>query len=166
MVNIKASSQIPLKGDVWVKAIASLSDIFKKRTNYDIYLMSTVIGILYDKQIDELEYTDTVNEPPSVPRVIFNDNSEIFDYLFQSAILTSKNYDFDEDTRLDMAFNYENSDFNRIQMLTKFANYGITKLFDLVGNDSLETMENIKNFLAGTMEGTNWDIDELIIEEI
>lgn len=166
MVNIKITSEIMLKGDYWTTAINSLSNIFKTRTNYSIYLLSTVIGILYDRQIEELTYSDELGSIPSVPRNVFNTNSEIFDYLFQAAILTTKNVLLDENERLDLAFNEKRTDFNRVQLLTKFANYGVTKLIELIGSDNLETMENIKNFLTGTMEGTNWDIDELVIEDI
>ena len=167
MVSIRLKSDIPLKGDAWVNAIDSLSDIFKERTNYNIFLMSTVIGILYDKQIEELTYTDETNAPPSVPRNVFNTaSSDIFDYLFQTAILTTKTVEYDETERLDLAFNDKRTEYNRIQLLVKFANYGVTKLLELVGDDNLETMENIKNFLTSTVEGTNWDIDDLVIDEL
>jgi len=31
----------------------------------------------------------------------------------------------------------------------------------MIGIDELDTMENIKNFLASTMEGTNFEIDSI-----
>lgn len=166
MVNIRLKSDILLKGDAWVNAIESLSDIFKEKTNYSIFLLSTVIGILYDKTLEELPYSDNLHSTPSVPRNVFNISSDVFDYLFQTAILTTKNFNYNEEERLKFAFDEKCFDFNRLQFLISFANFGVTKLLQLVGNDNLETMENIKNFLTSTMEGTNWDIDELIIDEL
>jgi hypothetical protein len=160
------SSDVMLKGTAWSAAINSLSTIFKIRTNYSVYLLSTAIGIMYDKQIDVPEGCDDQSSPPSVPRNVFNNNSEPFEFLFQSAILTTKCEKFNEDDRLSLAFSEKKSDFNKMAFLTKFANYGVTKLLDLVANDSLETMENIKNFLTSTMEGTNFDIDPLNDAEI
>jgi hypothetical protein len=45
--------------------------------------------------------------------------------------------------------------------LTQFANFGVTKLVELIGDTALESMENIKNFLAASVEGRNLDIDAL-----
>lgn len=158
------ASDILLKGTAWYTALSSLSMIFKTRTNYSIYLLSTAIGIMYDRQIENPE--ENGEDTASVPRNVYNNNSEPFDFLFQSAILTTNNESLGEEERLDLAFSESKSDFNKITFLTKFANYGVTKLVELIANDSLETMENIKNFLTSTMEGTNFDIDPLTDGEI
>jgi len=154
------SSDILLKGIVWNTALSYLSHIFKTRTNYSIYLLSTAIGIMYDRQIDALE--DNGEDVASVPRNVFNTNSEPFDLLFQSAILTTAIEKLNDDERLALAFGDQKSDFNKITFLTKYANFGVTKLVELASDDILITMENIKNFLTSTMEGTNFEIDSLV----
>ena len=80
--------------------------------------------------------------------------------MFQAAILTTKNVDLNEESRLLLAFG-ENSEFNKIEFLIWFANFGVQKLKDCISDDSIETMENIKNFLVKTVEGKNFDIDGL-----
>ena len=46
-------------------------------------------------------------------------------------------------------------EFNKLEFLTKFANFGIQKLLEKVSDEPTETMQNIKNFLAATVEGYN-----------
>ena len=116
---------------------------------------------MYDKQIESLS-TNNDESYPSVPRNVFNNNnSDQFQTLYQAAILTSKCVDYDEDKRLELAFDEKEPDTSKVIFLTKFANFGITKLLDLVGDDELSTMENLKNFLTSTMEGTNLDIEDI-----
>ena len=62
--------------------------------------------------------------------------------------------------RIGYAFG-EKSSFKKIDFLTQFANFGVTKLVELIGDTPVESMENIKNFLAATVEGRNLDIDAL-----
>ena len=50
--------------------------------------------------------------------------------------------------------------------LASFANFGVEKLVEQIGATPIESMENIKNFLVSTVEGRNFEIDELPIEEI
>lgn len=54
--------------------------------------------------------------------------------------------------------------------MTQFANLGVTKLVEHIGSTLLESMDNIKNFLAATVEGNNFDIDalpdDLLTEEL
>ena len=53
--------------------------------------------------------------------------------------------------------------------MTQFANFGVVKLVELIGDSTIETMDNIKNFLVQTVEGRNLDIDalpdDLLLEE-
>ena len=154
------SSDILLKGIAWHKAINDLSRIFKTRTNYSIFIMCVSIGIMYDKQIETLdEYSE---DPLYVPRNVLTQNREEMDFLFQTAILTTNVENFDEEKRLELAFGEEKKEeFDRIKFLVRFANFGITKLVDKIGIDDLDTMENIKNFLTSTIEGTNFEIDSI-----
>ena len=78
--------------------------------------------------------------------------------MFQAAVLSTTTKEFTEEERLDLAFG-EKTDFYKMGFLIEFANFGVTKLVDLIADTTLETMENIKNFLASTVEGRNLDVD-------
>ena len=79
-------------------------------------------------------------------------------FMFQAAVLSTTTKEFTEEERLDLAFG-EKTDFYKMGFLIEFANFGVTKLVDLIADTTLETMENIKNFLASTVEGRNLDVD-------
>lgn len=156
---MELTTDVMLRGTAWCKAIDSLSTIFKTRTHYMIYMLSMSIGIMYDKRIDKPD--ETGEEPRSVPRNVLrnNDNGKL-DFMFQAAILSTETEALDEKTRLELAFG-EEIQYNKIGLLTQFANYGVTKLAELIGDSAIESMENIKNFLASTVEGRNLDVDAL-----
>lgn len=156
---MEITNDIKLRGNEWARAIDNLSSIFKTRTNYSIFMLALSIGIMYDKRIEKPD--DNGEEPRNVPRNVLqnNDNGKL-DFMFQAAILSTETLMLSEDERLDLAFG-EKSDFNRIELLTQFANFGVSKLNDCIGETSLESMENIKNFLFATVEGRNLDIDAL-----
>ena len=84
----------------------------------------------------------------------------ILDFIFQAAILSTTTETLTEDERLDLAFG-EKTTFNKMAFITQFANYGVTKLVELIGSSPVEAMENIKIFFAATIEGRNFDIDTL-----
>ena len=155
------ASDLLLRGTAWDTAIAACEKIFLPRTNYDVCLLSASIGVLYDKRIDHLPIDDEGNSPPSVPRNVFNNNSEPFDELFQTAILTTCTEDYQDEFRLEMAFGEGEKEFDRRAFLLSFANFGVTKLVELIADDEVETIENIKNFLTSTVEGTNLDFNPL-----
>ena len=159
------TSDVQLKGASWNEALIQLEDIFKTRTNYSIFLLSTTIGIMYDKQIINPEEGE--EETSYVPRSVLYQHTEDLDFLFQSAILTTKTEDLSEEERLLLAFGDEKkSNFERMKFLLRFANFGVTKLIENIGGDTLETMENIKEFLASSMEGTNFDIYSISDDDI
>ena len=160
---MEITTDIYLKSDAWINTINALSNILKKRTNYDVFMFSLSIGIMFDKRI---KLDGSNSDYPSVPRnVIQNHDEGKLDFMFQAAILSTQTETFDEKKRLELAF-ADKTDFNKISFLTEFANFGVTKVVELIAETDIETMENIKNFLTSTMEGTNWDIDELVIEDI
>lgn len=157
---MEITSDISLKGTDWNIAIEKLNGIFKTRTHYMIYMLSMSIGIMYDKRIDKLPLDDG-EEVKSVPRNIIrnNDNGKL-DFMFQAAILSTSTERFTEEERLDLAFG-EKTEFKKIDFLTQFANFGVTKLVEQLGETPVESMEGIKNFLISTVEGRNLEIDAL-----
>jgi hypothetical protein len=157
-------SDISLKGTAWTEAINKLSGIFATRTHYSLYLLSLAIGIMYDRRIEEPE--DNGEDAKSVPRNIVNNNDNgKLDFYFQAAILSTMTEQFTEDERLELAFG-ENTEFNKIGFLTSYANFGVTKLVSLIGATEIETMDNIKNFLVSTVEGRNFEIDPLPVDDL
>ena len=150
-----------LRGPIWGQTIDQLAGMFKPRTNYMIYMLSMAIGIMYDKRIAKPE--ENGEEPRNVPRNVFqnNDNGQL-DFMFQAAILTTTTVDMSEDERLNLAFgDKDEAGFDKMGFLSEFANFGVTKLHENIGSSPVETMENIKNFLAASVEGNNLDIDSL-----
>ena len=158
------ASDLILKGERWKKASEDYSVFFKQRTHYDIFLISASIGVVYDEQEEAID--DGTDLEISIPRNVFNNRSEPFDKLVQTALLSSSIIDMTDEERLKLAFSDENDDFDRLEFLVKFANFGINKLNDLKGIDDIETMENLKDFIIGTVEGTNYEIEEINKEAI
>ncbi len=157
---MELTTDISLRGTAWNKAIEELGEIFKTRTNYMVYMLSLSIGIMYDKREEKLPLEEG-EEVRSVPRnVVRNNDSGKLDFMFQAAILTTTTENFIEEQRLDLAFG-EKTDFKKVEFLTQFANFGVTKLIELVADTTIESMENIKNFLVSTVEGRNLEIDAL-----
>ena len=162
---MEITTDIALRSTAWDQAIDALSPLFKPRSQYSIYMLALSIGIMYDRRIASDE-----DYRHSVPRNVLqnNDNGKL-DFMFQAAILSTTTESFTEDERLELAFG-EKTDFKKIDFLTQFANFGVTKLVEHIGASPIESMENIKNFLAATVEGNNFDIDalpdDLLTEEI
>ena len=162
---MEITTDVALRGAAWDQAIDALAPLFKPRSQYSIYMLALSIGIMYDRRIASDE-----DYRHSVPRNVLqnNDNGKL-DFMFQAAILSTTTESFTEDERLELAFG-EKTDFKKIDFLTQFANFGVTKLVEHIGASPIESMENIKNFLAATVEGNNFDIaalpDDLLTEEI
>lgn len=156
---MEIKTDVYLRGTAWNKAITSLSPIFKTRTHYMLYILSVAIGIMYDKRIVKPE--ENGEEAKSVPRnILSNHGFNKLDFIFQAAILSTRTIDLSEDERLELAFG-ENKEFKKMDFLTEFANFGITKLVENIGDSTLESMEKIKNFLTRAVEGELFDIDEV-----
>ena len=153
---MEITTDIALRGSAWDVAIDALASMFKPRSQYSIYMLSLSIGIMYDQRIlSEEDYRH------SVPRnVVQNNDNGKLDFMFQTAILSTITESFTEDQRLELAFG-EKTDFKKVDFLTQFANFGVTKLVEQIGSTPLESMENIKNFLSSIVEGNNFDIDAL-----
>lgn len=155
---------IRLRGEAWNQAIDKLSNIFSTRPHYTIYMLSLAIGIMYDKRIEKFE--GKPEDDRSVPRnVIANHDNGKLDFYFQAAVLTTTTECISEEKRLELAFG-DSLEFDKIPFLTQFANFGVTKLVELIGETDMETMDNIKNFMVASVEGRNFDVDELFLESI
>lgn len=160
---MEITTDIHLKGTAWNKVISELSSIFTTRTHYSLYMLCLAIGIMYDKRVEEP--IQNGEEIKTVPRnVIINNDNGRLDFYYQAAILSTLSENITEDERLELAFG-EKTGLNKIGFLTSFANFGAEKLSELIGSTSIESMDNIKNFLVATVEGRNFDIDPLPIEE-
>lgn len=162
----KITVDIVLKGEDWEKLI---SQLYRKvfSTMYNMYVLCVSIGIMYDKQIS-YDSNKEVEEAGSIPRVVQQNNKEELEILFQTAILTTDLVDFSEDTRLELAFGDSNpvEGFNQIHFLTQFANYGASVLAEKMGDDVLESMENIKVLLSATVSGLNFEINPINIDDL
>lgn len=159
---MEIKSDIRLRGTAWDTAISKLSTIFSTRTNYTIYMLCMAIGIMYDKRVAKLE--DGSEDDHSVPRNVINNNDNgKLDFYFQAAILTTTTECISEENRLELAFG-DSIEFEKLTFLTQFANFGVTKLVELIGDTDLESMDNIKNFMVSSVEGRNFDIDELTLD--
>lgn len=160
---MEITADVILKGETWDKVMTGLQPtIFK--TQYGVYALCVAIGIMYDKQCEQ--DTSEYEEQKYVPRTMLYKRKPELEILFQTAILTTDLVDFEEDKRLELAFGNKDKEFNQMQFLTKYANYGATILVDKISEDPLETMENIKDFVTSTFEGTNFDVDPLQDDDI
>lgn len=173
---MEITSDIILRGHDWRRALEVFAPFFPQylQPNYSIYVMSLSVGIMYDKQADMAgtESEEEKESRPSVPRTILHQHNSDLDFLFQSAILTSSKVNFSETERLKLAFDTTSDiKLNRLDFLTKFANFGVTKLLEHAEGEPVEIMENLKKFIASTIEGYNYEIngisdDDLDVDDI
>ncbi len=160
------------------------------KTFWATFKLCIAIGILYDKQLEDEENADE-EEKMTVPRTMFNRHSGEMQFFFQSAILSSKCVDLSEKDRLYLAFSEDISEeemegedyetltkgvmeaalnFDKVEFLKKFANYGATKMLESLVDNEVETMENLATFLVDSYKGNNdelarfADVEELIEE--
>lgn len=160
-----------LKGPIWADTIDRIvgksGKIFK--TNWDLYALSITIGIMHDCQIesDDMVPDGYDAEPRYVPRNVLGDlqRRTLLEFMLQSAMITTKHLDLAENERLEIAFNADKKlEFNPVAFLTKFANYGITMIKDVIDDtDDVEMMEALMTFLNNTYEsgiaGVDGDTD-------
>lgn len=163
---MEITSDIKLKGNEWAKVIECYKDIFQTRTHYQLFILCVAIGIMYDQRI--ANPICDADEEKLVPRnVLQNNDNGILDYMFQAAVLTTKTMQIEEEERLQHAFG-DNVEINKISFLLEFSNYGAHILTRHIGSSVLETMDNLKDFLASSVEGRNFDIngleDDVILE--
>lgn len=150
-------SDITLKGPIWAETLDQLRNtVFE--TYWDIYALCVSIGMMYDAQIDSDDMVPEGydEEPKNIPRSILNQakNRALIEFMVQAALVTTKHLDLSEDERLETAFEPNAAaTFKPIPFLTKFANYGITKLHEVVyDTEGVETLESLMVYLNSTFE--------------
>jgi hypothetical protein len=172
---MEISTDISLKGPIWAECLERLKPTFFE-SYWDVYSLCISIGIMYDKQIsnNDMEPDDYTAEALTVPRTVLSkaQNLSLLEFMFQAALVTTKNLDFDEDTRLKFAFGSKKTgvkkndepsveeemkalNFNPMNFLTTYANYGITKIHEIItDSDDLEIMESLMTFLNNAYENS------------
>ena len=158
---MQITTDVALKGPVWAEMLDLLVTDFFPRY-WDLYALSVSIGMMYDGQIDTDDMVpDGYKENPRlIPRnvLIQNKNKSILDFMLQAAMVTTKHVEFSEQERLEIAFGSKSMDnFNPMHFLTKYANYGILKIKDAIGDSSdVELMQEFRDFLDDIYE-TGYD---------
>ena len=172
---MEIKSDMICKGAAWYKVGQGYGSKEKPKffdTFWASFKLCMAIGILYDKQLDDLDNEE--EGKMTVPRTMFNRYDQEMTFFFQAAILSSNCIDFSEKDRLYLAFSedikedeMEEDDyevltkgiseqalnFDRVMFLKKFANYGATKLAEQLSEIDSETMENLAEFLVDSYNG-------------
>ncbi len=124
----------------------------------ELYALSMAISMMHDCQIDSGDMVPEGydREPRYIPRNMLGhvQNEAMLEFMFQTALITTKHLDLDEDRRLELAFgDGVKPEFSPAAFLTRFANYGVTKLRELISDtDDTETMEAFMSCLNDTYE--------------
>lgn len=155
---MEIKSDIEFKGEDWATINQKLTGKFFS-TLWEVFKLSVSLGILYDNQLEEAgEVVDTSKAVATIPRTMINRYSEEISYFFKTAILTSRQVKLSEKDRLYLAFSEDVSEealnFNKINFLKGFANFGATKIANCVSNNETETMESLMKLLIDSHDGT------------
>lgn len=151
------SRDIRLSRSWWSSASEHYSQFFSDATYYQVFILSLAIGIMYDERTEVKNESD--EEPITITRnVLTTRDNGILDLMFQTAIISTATEELSEDERLELAFGEEDKGFNKFQFLIEFANFGVSKLNELIGGSDLETMDNLEEFLKKSIEGKNYEI--------
>ncbi len=150
------TSDIELRHPLWERADNELhlqkgTSIFNRLV--DIYVLACAIGIRDDKIIADSEIQNPLVTVKTIGRNTHRENSDIramLEFMLQNILLNSKTLNIDEDERIKLAFNpdYDNKKIKAADLLTGFANYGITKIFENISSSSalVATAELYKYF--------------------
>ena len=169
---MELKSDIVLKGDIWYKVNQGYVRKFFE-TQWGLFKVCLSVGILYDSHAEDEKGADA-EDGINIPRTMFNRNAAEMQFFFQSAILTSNTVNLSEKDRLYLAFSEEISEeemegedaetlkkgvseeainFDRVEFLKKFANYGAAKLAECLTSNESETMENLMEFMNSSYNG-------------
>lgn len=166
MANV--SRDLILQGNEWTEVIDKLvagqnkGNIFP--TNYHLFFLAASIGINQEKIIESFL---PVEDQRSIPRTAQSNNAEIIDYLFETAVLSTDCLNMNDTEKLNYVFANENfNTSDKMEVLLKFANYGVTILKECISDIDEETIDNINNKCKKLFSDV--DIDKLFekLEEI
>lgn len=162
---MELTTDASLKGPIWAETLDKLrGTVFE--TYWDVYALSISIGMMYDCQIesDAMVPSGYDAEPRYVPRNLLGraQNKALLEFMLQAALVTTKHLDLTEDERLEQAFGSGRKlDFNPVAFLTKYANYGITKIHEVISDlEDVELLEQLMVFLNSTYESGVGVLDE------
>lgn len=154
---MELTTDASLKGPIWAETLDKLrGTVFE--TYWDVYALCISIGMMYDCQIesDAMVPAGYEAEPRSVPRNMLGhaQNKALLEFMLQTALVTTKHLDLAEEDRLELAFGSDKKlDFNPVAFLTKYANYGVTKVNEVISDaEDVELLEQLMTFLNSTYE--------------
>ena len=154
---MELTTDASLKGPIWAETLDKLrGTVFE--TYWDVYALCISIGMMYDCQIesDAMVPAGYDAEPRSVPRNMLGhaQNKALLEFMLQTALVTTKHLDLAEEERLELAFGSDKKlDFNPVAFLTKYANYGVTKVYEVFSDaEDVELLEQLMTFLNSTYE--------------
>ncbi len=138
------SSDLEMRHPLWERAdneLCSTNELGMFNRLVDIYVLACAIGIKEDKVILDSDIDQPLSSPKTIGRNTHRENTDIrdlLDFMLQNALLHSKTINLDEDERLKLAFNpdYVNKKIKAAELLTGFANYGITQIFENLNSHS------------------------------
>lgn len=153
---MEITTSIRLFGENWMKSLDYLvndSKIFD--SYYSVYILAASIGIFYDEQ---MEFDS--NEPPKeIPRIVLVNHVHQLDNFYQISILSSKKIELTDNERSNLAFDSKKSkEFGELKFLTKFANFGISKLITCIDfHNTIKTLDNINTYCNSLADKTSTD---------
>ena len=140
-----------LKGPIWAETLDRLKGtVFE--TYWEIYALCISIGMMYDRQIDSDDMVPEgyLSEACEVPHTVLgkSKNAALLGFMLQTALITTRQLDYDEQTRLEYAFDDKKTFDKPIYFLTKYANYGVTLIHEIIAEkDDIEMLEALMVFL-------------------
>lgn len=162
---MELTTDASLKGPIWAETLDKLrGTVFE--TYWDVYALCISIGMMYDCQIesDAMVPAGYDAEPRSVPRNMLGhaQNKALLEFMLQTALVTTKHLDLAEEERLELAFGSDKKlDFNPVAFLTKYANYGVTKVNEVISDaEDVELLEQLMTFLNSTYEADVGVLDD------
>lgn len=162
---MELTTDASLRGPIWAETLDKLrGTVFE--TYWDVYALCISIGMMYDCQIesDAMVPAGYEAEPRSVPRNMLGhaQNKALLEFMLQTALVTTKHLDMTEEERLELAFGSDKKlEFNPVAFLTKYANYGVTKLNEVISDsEDVELLEQLMTFLNATYEAGAGVLDD------
>ena len=160
------TSDIELRHPLWKRAddeLCSKGELGIFNRLVDVYILACAIGVKEDKIISDSEIQNPLSPVKSIGRNTHRENLDVrdlLDFMLQNILLNSKTLNLDEDERIKLAFNsdYVNKKIKAAELLTGFANYGITQIFDKITSRSALVAEAELYKFFESMANERYDI--------